>query len=105
MDMSARSKLIDQLVARGQVDDAIREYIELADIYYRLAELDMARKTYTNALRFVQQLLADRGPSSSSSADPAAARTTSFRSAGSASQILRWMTISDTVLGSCQGLP
>jgi tetratricopeptide (TPR) repeat protein len=60
MDMNARSKLIDQLVARGQVDEAIREYIELADIYYRLAELDMARKTYTTALRVVQQANADR---------------------------------------------
>lgn len=60
MDMGARSKLIDQLVARGQVDEAIREYIELADIYYRLAELDMARKTYTTALRVVQQANADR---------------------------------------------
>jgi len=60
MDMVARTKLIDQLVARGQVDDAIREYLELADTYYRLAELDNARKTYTNALRFVQQANADR---------------------------------------------
>ena len=60
MDMSARTKLIDQLVARGQVDDAISEYLELADAYYRLAELDMARKTYTTALRFVQQANADR---------------------------------------------
>ncbi len=60
MDMVARTKLIEQLVARGQVDDAIREYLELADTYYRLAELDNARKTYTNALRFVQQANADR---------------------------------------------
>ncbi len=60
MDMVARSKLIDQLVARGQVEEAIREYIELADTYYRLAELDNARKTYTNALRFIQQANADR---------------------------------------------
>ncbi len=60
MDMNVRSKLIDQLVARGQVDDAIHEYLELADIYYRLAELEMARKTYTKALRFVQQANADR---------------------------------------------
>ena len=60
MDMVARSKLIDQLVARGQMDDAIREYLELADTYYRLAELDMARKTYTTALRVVQQANADR---------------------------------------------
>jgi tetratricopeptide (TPR) repeat protein len=60
MDMVARTKLIDQLVARGQMDDAIREYLELADTYYRLAELDMARKTYTTALRVVQQANADR---------------------------------------------
>lgn len=60
MDMHARRKLIDQLVARGQVDDAIKEYIELADTYYRLAELDNARKTYTSALQVVQQANADR---------------------------------------------
>jgi tetratricopeptide (TPR) repeat protein len=60
MDMTVRSKLIDQLVARGQIDEAIREYLELADIYYRLAELDMARKTFTTALRVVQQYNADR---------------------------------------------
>ena len=60
MDMAARSQLIDQLVARGQVDDAIKEYMDLADIYYRLAELDMARKTYATALRVVQQGNASR---------------------------------------------
>jgi tetratricopeptide (TPR) repeat protein len=60
MDMGARKKLIDQLLSRGQVDDAIREYLELANTYYRLAELDMARKTYTTALRVVQQTNADR---------------------------------------------
>jgi len=60
MDMGARKRLIDQLISRGQMDDAIREYLELADSYYRLAELDMARKTYTIALRVVQQANADR---------------------------------------------
>ncbi|HUH97852.1 MAG TPA: tetratricopeptide repeat protein [Anaerolineales bacterium] len=60
MDLSARTRLIDQLVARGQVDEAINEYLELAEIYYRLAELDMTRKTYTTALRLVQQANADR---------------------------------------------
>ncbi len=60
MDLNARTRLIDQLMARGQVDEAINEYLELADIYYRLAELDMARKTYTTALRVVQQSSADR---------------------------------------------
>jgi tetratricopeptide (TPR) repeat protein len=60
MQLAARTKLIDQLVSRGQVDEAIKEYLELAEIYYRLAELDMARKTYTTALRVVQQFGADR---------------------------------------------
>jgi tetratricopeptide (TPR) repeat protein len=60
MDMSVRTQLIDQLTARGQVDEAISEYIELADIYYRLAELDLARKTYTTALRLAQQSGANR---------------------------------------------
>ncbi len=60
MDLAARSRLIEQLVARGQVNDAVNEYLDLADIYYRLAELDTARKTYTTALRLVQQTTADR---------------------------------------------
>jgi len=60
MDLAARSRLIDQLSARGQVNEAVNEYLDLADIYYRLAELDMARKTYTTALRLVQQSSADR---------------------------------------------
>ncbi len=59
MDLGARNRLIDQLIARGQVDDAVHEYLELAAIHYRLAELDMARKT-TIALRLVQQGNASR---------------------------------------------
>jgi tetratricopeptide (TPR) repeat protein len=55
MDLNARKRLIDQLVARGLLDDAVREYLELANIHYRLAELDLARKTYTTALRVIQQ--------------------------------------------------
>jgi len=60
MDLKARTRMIDQLIARGKVDDAVNEYLELADIYYRLADLDMARKTYTTTLKVVQQTGADR---------------------------------------------
>lgn len=60
MDLGARNRLIEQFVARGQIDDAVREYLEIAAIYYRLAELDMARKTFTTALRLVQQGNASR---------------------------------------------
>ena len=55
MDLTIRTRLIDQLAARGLVDEAINEYMNLADIYYRLAELDMARKTFTTALQLAQQ--------------------------------------------------
>jgi tetratricopeptide (TPR) repeat protein len=60
MDLTVRSRLIEQLIAYGQVDEAIGEYLDLADIYYHLAELDMARKTYTTALRLAQQGGANR---------------------------------------------
>ena len=55
MDFAVRTRLVDHLIAGGQVDEALGEYLDLADIYYRLAELDMARKTYTAALHLAQQ--------------------------------------------------
>ncbi len=60
MDLAARTRLIDQLIARGQVDEALAEYLELAETYYRLAELDLARKTYASALRQAQQSATNR---------------------------------------------
>ncbi len=55
MDLSVRSHLIEILTAQNQIDEAIQQYNELADIYYRLTELDMARQTYAAALRLVQK--------------------------------------------------
>jgi tetratricopeptide (TPR) repeat protein len=60
MDMKARNRLIEQLMAQGQVDDAIEEYTNLADMYYRLAELNNSRSAYETALRVAQQ--ADANP-------------------------------------------
>lgn len=60
MDLVARTGLIDQLLAQGLVDDAMEEYMELADLYYHRAELDNARKTYTSALRTAQQTKSTR---------------------------------------------
>jgi tetratricopeptide (TPR) repeat protein len=60
MDLGVRTRLIDQLASRGMVDEAVGEYMDMADIYYRLAELEMARKTYTTALRLAQQGGANR---------------------------------------------
>ena len=55
MDLTVRSRLIEILSAQNQIDEAIQQYNELADIYYRLTELDMARQTYAAALRLVQK--------------------------------------------------
>jgi tetratricopeptide (TPR) repeat protein len=60
MDLSARGKLIDLLVLGGKVDQALEEYSELADLYYRVGELDIARKTYMTALRLCSQSAKNR---------------------------------------------
>jgi tetratricopeptide (TPR) repeat protein len=55
MDLGVRQQLIRMLIEQGQVDEALQQYMEVADIYYRLAELDQARHTYLEALKLVQQ--------------------------------------------------
>ena len=59
-DLSVRNQLIEQLIAQGEIDEAIRETMDLADIYFRLAELDLARKTYLSSLKIAQQSTANR---------------------------------------------
>ena len=55
MDYKARNYLIHRLVSLGDIDGAIHENIKLGDVQYRLAQLDLARKTYEKALRLSQQ--------------------------------------------------
>ena len=45
----------DRLIAQGKTDDAISQYMDMAETYYRLADLDMSRETYANALRLSQR--------------------------------------------------
>ena len=54
MDLDARNRLIDQLINRGTSDEAVDEYIKLAEVYYSLADLTNARKAYAKALRLAQ---------------------------------------------------
>ena len=54
LDVDSRAHLIDQLTAQGQIEEATRQNLELADVYYRLAQLDKARDTYEKALRLAQ---------------------------------------------------
>ncbi len=59
-DLNVRGRLIDQLMVAGQAEAAIGEYIQLAEVYYSMADLNMARKVYTDALRAAQQPNVDR---------------------------------------------
>jgi tetratricopeptide (TPR) repeat protein len=48
-DLDEREKLVDQLFAAGQVNDAIEELSQLAGFHYALADLESARKSYMRA--------------------------------------------------------
>jgi tetratricopeptide (TPR) repeat protein len=53
MDVRVRSKLIDMLVKRGEADQALEQYLILADVYYQLAQVDLALEKYGEALRLI----------------------------------------------------
>jgi tetratricopeptide (TPR) repeat protein len=60
VNMEARNELIEMLTESGKPQDTIQEYIKLAETYYNLADLNMARTTYANTFRFAQQSKVDR---------------------------------------------
>jgi tetratricopeptide (TPR) repeat protein len=60
LDLEARQQLIGILIERDQVDEAISEYVDLAEAYYRLGQLEVARSTYIRALDLANQSRADR---------------------------------------------
>jgi tetratricopeptide (TPR) repeat protein len=60
VNMEARNELIEMLAVSGKAQDTIQEYIKLAEAYYNLADLNMARTTYTNTFRYAQQSKVDR---------------------------------------------
>jgi len=60
MDLQVRTQLIDLLNAQGKKDEAMQQYLELAEIYYHLGELNNARQSYLSALRLVQETRRNR---------------------------------------------
>lgn len=60
MDLTIQNKLIEMLVSQGRIDEAIEQYLDMAGIYYQLAELDLARQTYASALRLTHRSSTDR---------------------------------------------
>jgi tetratricopeptide (TPR) repeat protein len=59
MNVEIRQRQIDLLEEYGQKEEAITEYINLADVYFPLAELDSARSAYTKALALAKTLSDD----------------------------------------------
>ena len=51
MDVTVRSKLIDMYTSLGNAQQALRQYLVLADSYYQLAQVERALEKYNEALR------------------------------------------------------
>jgi tetratricopeptide (TPR) repeat protein len=60
LEFSAREDLINQLIAKDEIEDAIYECTEMAEMYYSLADLENAREAYTKALPLSQNSRVDR---------------------------------------------
>ena len=54
MNIEVRRRYIKNLEEYGQLEDAIAEYNNLADVFYNLAELNKARETYQKALELAR---------------------------------------------------
>ncbi len=53
LDVVVRSRLIDLLLSFGEIDQALEQYMALADAYYQLAQINKALEKYAEALRLV----------------------------------------------------
>ena len=50
LDLSVRSTLIELLTSSGRIDDAVQQYMDVANVHYLLAELNLAKQNYQEAL-------------------------------------------------------
>lgn len=61
LDVGVRKRVIDLLIRRGQIDDALDEYLQLADAHYQLAQPDRAQEIYNEARRLAVRGTPERG--------------------------------------------
>jgi tetratricopeptide (TPR) repeat protein len=50
MDVNVRARMIDLLITRDEIDQALEQYMSLADDYYQLAQIDKALEKFNEAL-------------------------------------------------------
>ena len=55
MDLQTRMMLVDLLRDAGEIAQALDEFARIADMYYSMADLSMARSTLTQALQMAQE--------------------------------------------------
>lgn len=55
LDVSMRAWLVEMLIEQKNIPEALQQYVDLADTYYQLADLESARATYTEALTLAEQ--------------------------------------------------
>lgn len=55
MDVQVRERLIHMLIGAGFVDQALEQYMTIADAYYQLAQVNRAIEKYTEALKYATQ--------------------------------------------------
>jgi len=61
MNIEVRQRQIDLLEEYGKKEEAINEYINLAEVFFPLAELDSARVAYSKALNLARSVSDDKG--------------------------------------------
>jgi tetratricopeptide (TPR) repeat protein len=61
MNIEIRQRQIDLLEEYGKKEEAIQEYINLAEVFFPLAELDSARSAYSRALALANTISDDGG--------------------------------------------
>jgi len=59
MDVVVRSKLIDLYISSQNIEQALDQYLTLANSYYQLAQVDRALEKYSEALRLTADIPAD----------------------------------------------
>ncbi len=60
LDIATRTHLLELYIEARKVDEALEQYLQLADAYYQLAQPDRARETYAKALDYATKNNADK---------------------------------------------
>ena len=55
VDLNSRARLIELLAQQARTDEALDQFLQLADLYRQMAQIEEARRALTDALRLAQQ--------------------------------------------------